>query len=292
MPAVLQRPKIANHIVHERVTVETADHEDHTFCGVMFDVRCIDSLPIEFLEISSVAVRGSLGPMTVWTTPNGYQGKFSTEESKSSWKLVYEQSHAPSQRQLVPLHLEAPVRLNPGESCGLFVHSKRSDDTAVVYDNVRRFRQGDVGVDNSGLLTILPGMAALDNTPFGQMGMWGEGWRRRREFVGRIAVGVCWRLWNPESHHLFPPRFRATVRCLLLCASRRGSPLNCFSDMITFYILNMCRWDWFGDQVADAARGPTQAPVQAEPPPPPFRSHTIAAHATPWTFDSDSDYEF
>lgn len=260
LPAVLQRPTIANHIVQERVTVETADHEDHTFCGMMFDVKCIDKLPIEFLEITSVAVRGALGPMTVRTTPLSYKGKFATEESIRHWTLVYEGRHPPSFSQPVPLEFSSPVRLAAGESCGIFVHSEKPGDDAVVYDNFRSHRPRMR--DSSSLLSVLPGMAALDCRPFGQTGIWGEGWRSRREFVGRVGMGVCWRLWNPECHHLFPPRFRAVVRCLLLCAGRQGCPLHLLSDSIILYTLNMCRWDWFGDMMQEAADGASPGPRQ------------------------------
>lgn len=280
--------------------METADHEDHTFSGVMFDVKCIDSLPIEFLEITSVAVRGGMGPMTVWSTPDTYQGKFEREESQRHWTKLYEQTHPRSLRELVPLELDKPVQLKPGEGCGLFVHSSKSGDSAVVYDNTRHFQQNR----SDSLLSILPGMAALDCRPFGQSGMWGEGWRRRREFVGRLGVGVCWRLWNPEVNQSFPPRFRAAVHCLLLCAARPGVSLHCLSDSVIFYILNMCRWDWFNDALqADAQpaddvdmerrRGPQVGTLAARVQDAQMRHNEVWDPAiwTPMGFDSSSSEE-
>ena len=35
--AVLNRPRAANYIIDESFAVDTNDHEDHTFCGIMFD---------------------------------------------------------------------------------------------------------------------------------------------------------------------------------------------------------------------------------------------------------------
>ena len=53
--------------VHESFVVDTRDHEDHTFCGVMFDAECDTHLPAEYLEVSSLWVRGQLGPSrTAW----------------------------------------------------------------------------------------------------------------------------------------------------------------------------------------------------------------------------------
>ena len=55
----------------QHVTADTRDHEDHTFCGVMFDVACVTALPAEYIEIETISVRGDLGPMTVWRTEAG-----------------------------------------------------------------------------------------------------------------------------------------------------------------------------------------------------------------------------
>merc|ERR1711976_165120 len=90
--AASNRPKVANHVLNESFTVDTRDHEDHTFCGIMFDVRCRGcggegGAPLEFLEIDAVSVRGLLGPLTVWTTGDSYKGK---EHQEDLWELVYE----------------------------------------------------------------------------------------------------------------------------------------------------------------------------------------------------------
>lgn len=124
-------------LVHENFTCDTRDHEDHTFCGMMFDVKCEVEMdasapleqsrphthphpyhpdpphtpptppptpdphphshsrprphsqsarPVEYIEVHSVWVRGALGPMTVWTTPDSHKGK---EEEASEWERVY-----------------------------------------------------------------------------------------------------------------------------------------------------------------------------------------------------------
>lgn len=86
-----------------------------SFCstqGIMWDVRT-RKLPAEYIEISSVwcalshppffepflrcnrfteemmcRLRGDLGPITVWSTPNTYQGKHQKEDE---WKCHYKQ---------------------------------------------------------------------------------------------------------------------------------------------------------------------------------------------------------
>eukprot|EP00586_Coscinodiscus_wailesii_P000211 CAMPEP_0172481088 /NCGR_PEP_ID=MMETSP1066-20121228/6669_1 /TAXON_ID=671091 /ORGANISM="Coscinodiscus wailesii, Strain CCMP2513" /LENGTH=443 /DNA_ID=CAMNT_0013243051 /DNA_START=143 /DNA_END=1474 /DNA_ORIENTATION=+ len=66
--AALTRPSEATYVINEEVTVRTSDREEHTFCGVMFPVKCKDTLPIDHIIIKSISVRGRLGPLTVWVS--------------------------------------------------------------------------------------------------------------------------------------------------------------------------------------------------------------------------------
>ena len=53
--ATLDRSRVANDLVHTNVTVETKDHEDHTFAGIMFDVKVKIGMPIDYLEIQAIS---------------------------------------------------------------------------------------------------------------------------------------------------------------------------------------------------------------------------------------------
>jgi hypothetical protein len=66
--AAFNRPTEATYAVHENVTVDTTDNEDHTFCSVLFPVKCKDLLPLDHLIIKTIAVRDGLGPLTVWVS--------------------------------------------------------------------------------------------------------------------------------------------------------------------------------------------------------------------------------
>ena len=48
---------------------------------------------------------------------------------------MYSADHAPSRDDYTPLVLSQPIRLAPGESCGVYVHSARPGDRGLVYDN-------------------------------------------------------------------------------------------------------------------------------------------------------------
>lgn len=102
------------------LATDTRDHEDHTYNGIMFLVKCQSVLPLMFIEISEIWVRGDLGPMTVWTTPDTFEDKHEHEEN---WDKIYDTNLRPSRDTLVPLTLTEPVRLKRGESLGVYVHS-------------------------------------------------------------------------------------------------------------------------------------------------------------------------
>jgi hypothetical protein len=119
----------ASYDVHESYTVETQDHQDHTFAGVMFDVQVRNELPVDFIEIETIWVRGALGPLTVWSSPGGYRGKHGDQDQ---WELLYEREHEPSVKDLQPLHLKHPIRLRPGDPrLGLYVHSAAPTDESI-----------------------------------------------------------------------------------------------------------------------------------------------------------------
>lgn len=94
----------------------------------MFDVRCRSKLPLDYLEITSVWVRGALGPMTVWTTPDSFNGK---HENGAAWTCIFSQNVNPSPLELVELKLDRPLRLENGQSAGLYVHSATPGDEGL-----------------------------------------------------------------------------------------------------------------------------------------------------------------
>ena len=83
----------------EAVTRNEVDRRIHTatqhaFNGIYFDVHCKELLPIQYIEIRSVAVRGDLGSMAVYRTKSGsLTGKHAEPEA---WHECYRSFHEPS----------------------------------------------------------------------------------------------------------------------------------------------------------------------------------------------------
>ena len=213
---VFQLDAVEKELVHESFTVDTRDHEDHTFCGIMFKVECETDLPCRYLEIQSVHVRGDLGPMTVWVTSDTWEHK---QEEESEWKKIYAGQHEPTPRlrrgqpaQYTELKLHESIKLAPGQSCGLYVHSGLPGDEGLVYDNGK----GQVTYQDR-VLKVLPGVAHLSNRPFGSRGFWGRPWRTNREFVGKLQYGVRWKSTPPPARAApaSGPRIRSPADRLL-----------------------------------------------------------------------------
>eukprot|EP00934_Nitzschia_sp_Nitz4_P007006 Nitzschia sp. Nitz4//scaffold31_size150131//91794//93419//NITZ4_002839-RA/size150131-snap-gene-0.90-mRNA-1//-1//CDS//3329547692//6996//frame0 len=245
--AAFNRPTKATYEVHENVTLST----EGTF-GIMFPVKCRDFLPLEYLVVKSVSVRGRLGPMTVWVSnkPPGVKSEEGLEcvsMRQKDWTKLYEKRHDPSIRKYKELVLDTPIILRPGETKVIYVHSTRPGDEAIVYDNSGYGRASRRYEDDK--LAILSGRAHVSCTVFGDEPIWGWGdaWRNRREFVGVLNYGTVYKLWNPHLHLKFADKFQKAAVTLFMCQRRWESPISMLPDVCIFYILNMCTWDWFGD---------------------------------------------
>lgn len=254
--AALTRATKANYVIHDRISAETSDREDHTFCGIMFPVKCKDILPLDHVIINSISVRGALGPLTVWVTKEeNLNGEISM--SKKHWTKIYEKTHAPSFITYRELDLSSdPIILRPGQVKGIYIHSTRRGDEAIVYDNKEKQKTHD-----DSFITILPGRAHVSEKVFGSIPIWGWGsaWRDNREFVGQIKYGACYRLWNPSSNLSFGNNFRLAARILFMCQRRRESPFSKLPDDCLFFILNMMRWDWVNDTSVEMRREQREA---------------------------------
>lgn len=224
----------------------------------MFPINVKEDMPVSQLVIRSVAVRGYLGPMSVWVSKPGLPR---TEDyqywGQEHWTCLYQKRHEPSRRtyQTMTFDDDNVILLTPGEERILYIHSAAPHDRSVVYDNsyfpgaVRRARYEDP------FLQIRTGRAHLSPTVFGQTPIWGVGtaWRTNREFVGQLEYGIVYKLWQPERHANFGRNFQDATATMLACQRRHESPVARLPDECIFYILNMCRWDWFEDDAEEMA---------------------------------------
>jgi len=255
----------------------------------MFDIETKPDLPFDYLEIDAISVRGELGPVTVWVTPEPHHTVY---EMAEAWHQVYKGNHNESMQTLVSLPLDKHIILKPGESCAIYVHSGARGDGGIVYDNKRHSASYE-----DSLIRVLPGMAHLSNKPFGRHGYWGWGaWRQNREFVGNLSYGVRWKLWTPVVHKSFPEVFQEVIRAVMMAANRQECVLyrlhfelvlvsggDCANSPQVHYILNHIHW-WDYVDSADKEAGPTACPRSQE-----LYHHGYGGWGYHLPVDSDSD---
>ena len=224
--------------------------------GIMFPITIKQDLPVSQVLIRSVAVRGYLGDMTVWISNTDRPRTDDYQYwSPAYWTQVYDKHHEPSRRTYETLVFDQPIILRPGEERVLYIHSTAPHDRAIVYDN-SYFPNMDRPRYQDSFLTIHTGKAHLSPDVFGQTPIWGWGsaWRSHREFVGQLEYGILYQLWQPERHLEFGPHFRDAAHTILACQRRAESPVARLPDECIFYILNMCRYDWFADNAEEMAQ--------------------------------------
>ena len=129
----------------------------------MFDVECQDLLPIQFIEIQSVSVRGDLGRITVYTCDHTETRSQKLHAIRpSQWVSRYgPEDNDPSSEDYVELKFNIPLRLAPGQMAGIYVHSELPGDTALVYDDYR----GQGATYENEFVAIHPGFAHTSNVP-------------------------------------------------------------------------------------------------------------------------------
>ena len=133
-------------------------------------------------------------------------------------------------------------------------------NAAIIYDNTPTtlFARQANNLNSPSIryeddkIAIHTGKAHLSFVPFGQEPIWGWGnaWRDQREFVGKIQYGTVYKLWHPNRHSFFGKKYHAGTEALLML-QRRNSLFARLPDECIYYILNMCRWDWFDDTNRD-----------------------------------------
>ena len=236
-------PQAAERLATNEVLADTEDQEDHTFCGIMFAMEALDKLPMLFVEIQALSVRGRLGRVSVFFTEKHFQDKF---ENASAWRRVFGPTNLrPSRTEFVELPFTSPVRLAPGMTGSFYVHSEALGDEAIVYSN----QHSPITYEDDSI-RIYPGMAHVSNVAFNRFGDWGIAWRPRRAFVGRVRYGVKRLLWRPDVHFRFPNSFKTAVKTMLLCQMRsKDSPearmLARIPTHVLFKIMQYCTHAWF-----------------------------------------------
>jgi hypothetical protein len=148
----------------QKFTCASKDNQDHTFCGIMFDIRCTEEMPVEYLLIDGVSVRGKLGDMKVFISKSRNESYAKLMDNPEHWEEVHTSYQHKSWRALTLLSFNTQVVLRPGELLAIYVHSSSYGDQAVVYDNQRVYEGKPSAQDE--FISVFPGSAHLQSEPF------------------------------------------------------------------------------------------------------------------------------
>jgi hypothetical protein len=99
----------------------------------------------------------------------------------------------------------------------------------------------------STMLSLILFFSAIHRVRRSPIWGWGNAFRDHREFVGRLEYGTVYQLWSPERHGLFGDRFHTATELMLLLQRKPDCLVSRLPDECVYYILNLCRWDWFVD---------------------------------------------
>ena len=157
--------------------------------GIMFPIKAKQDVPVNKIFLHSVAVRGELGPLTVWVSKPHIRPAENTRDyrfplQKNHWDKIYEKTHEPSMREYQWLDFsQNPIELEPGQVRAIYIHSTAPGDEAIVYDNANIRRQWQYGPPGhrggttepryqDAFVSIHTGKAHLSPRPFGQTPIW------------------------------------------------------------------------------------------------------------------------
>lgn len=245
-----------------RVKVHQADH---SFAGVFFDVEAKGS---HELVIDAVWMGGMLGKCTVWACERSWAGFNGRKEQgkRCGWSrrndaiTTQEWALVSRKRQYQPawdghrrIRLDEPVRIRPGETRGLYVHSALPDDLGIQY---RSTSSPEENVGESEHLRIHPGLGHTGSIPFDVH----SGWLRpNRAPCGVLEYHVRRRCWCVEESSEFPQALRRAVMTMLLANNRPYSSTSNVlgilpKDVLLYALEGTLEWDmWKPDADAPVA---------------------------------------
>ena len=202
----------AMYTVHNKISAKSMKCEQQSFCGIVFPIRCNDNLPIQQINICTVSVCGQLGPMTVWVFNDTVTAGIKVPWNPCKWTKLHDETHAPSQHELVPLQLDAPIRLLSGQTQLIYIHSSSPGNVAIVCSSL--------SWNGDSHLSLPCGSVHVANTAaFGTTIVWSwkEAQKSHQSFFGQIDYDAVYPLWSPTTRNHFGPHFNAMINALLSC---------------------------------------------------------------------------
>ena len=228
LKASKMKPEVDNDLLRLDTPI-TCSQADHSYNGIVFDIKSKDHYEV---SVKSISVAGMLGRVRVyarnrpWSKDNGDAGAprhywaHRSLLSEDGWELVADQTCTPSWDKLTEITFIKPMVLLPHERKALYAHSNLPDDLGIQYQS---YQKGEVFARDRHV-ALVAGLGHTGSEPFETQNGW---YKSYRGLAGSITYSVVNKGWNIWEHRKFPPALRRSVKEVLMCHQRLpDSPLN------------------------------------------------------------------
>jgi len=220
-----------NDRVHTLATPIQPHQANHSYNGIMFDIKAKGPADVEILAFE---VGGLLGPTSVYASA----GPWKENKDDRDWSMVM--ARDVNGVRLTTIKLSIPIVVLAQQKRGFYIHCKVLDDEALKYQSYHNYSQV-IAQDKN--IALFPGQARCGATAFDRYGRW----RNIRGFTGKVIYREIRKVWNTRSHYDFPASFQEIVRLLLMMWNRSDCVLNVLPQEALFVIISKMDWDWFED---------------------------------------------
>jgi hypothetical protein len=248
--------------IHTLHTPISADRADHSYNGIIFDIKAKG--PYE-VAIKSIWVAGMLGRVRVFARDRPWERRAADEPAevvgvgwcgqprrsvpRAGYELVFDKKCPPSWDKPVELVLDKLITLLPNEERAIYVHSDLQDDLGIQYQSFGSHNHQMVEDD---YIIVYAGVGHAGSEPFDVTNGWFtnvHGSRSARGPAGSISYTSKLKGWNPWDHLIFPSEIHDAVLTMLLVHGRMhpSNPMRNLPLHVLYHILEMMHWDWIAD---------------------------------------------
>jgi hypothetical protein len=197
-----------------------AHRADHSFNGIIFDLKVKDAHEV---DVMSISLAGMLGRVRIFArdcrwergvpadTNDNYWGHH-PGVSSDGWKVVADQFCRPSWDRPVEIRFNEPFKMMPHSRHAFYCHSGLPDDLGIQYQSCRK----DTVSASDDHVAIMPGLGHCGSTPFGNRNTDGGWYRSYRTLAGSVRYRSALKGWNMREHTIFPTAMKQAVYAMLL----------------------------------------------------------------------------
>ena len=183
-------------------TLIPAQHADHSYNGIIFDVKSTSNYK---LEITSVHIAGMLGRIRIfirdrpWAKDNDdndearHYWAYRTPLSTTGWTVVHDSLQTPSWDKPIEIKFDSPLIIYPHERKAIYCHSSLPDDLGIQYQS---YQKGQIFARDEHI-ALIAGLGHTGSAPFDAYNGW---YKDKRGLAGSVSYNKSQPLWKSKIH--------------------------------------------------------------------------------------------